>query len=467
MSGRERALQDMRAELPGEPAGRRLNTWKEIAGFFGRDERTVRRWETTRSLPVRRLPSGPRSLVFAYEGELQEWLHRRGDIEPSAMPPAAAETLSARPAWPPLRYAAALAAIAVILIVVSVALRFQQPSPGPIAAPAHPPTAEARSFYEAGLYAWQTRTPESLTRAVDDFTQAIVDDPQYAEAYVGLANCYNLLREYSTMAPDYAFPRAKSAAERAIALNPRLGGAHAALAFVDFHWLRDIKSARREFARAIALAPRDATAHHWYATFLLTIGEYPQAVAQIDQAEALDTASTAIRADRAFILFHAGRTDESFALLRQLEQAQPLFASTHYYLAVIYRARGNNGEYLREFAAFADSRGDDADRAIAAAGMTGLAAGGHVGMLRGMLATERQLFAADKLPAYALAETCADLGDTKNTLAYLRTSLDRRETNSAGLAVAPVFNRLHANPEFRTLAAMAASPAPPVPRQTP
>ena len=457
----------MRAELRGEPAGRRLNTWKEIATFFGRDERTVRRWEATRSLPVRRLPSGPRSLVFAYEGELQEWLHKCGDTEPLAALSAAAETPLPRPAWLPSRYAAALAAIVAILIVVSAGFRFEQPSPGSTASPAHPPGAEARSFYEAGLYAWQTRTPAGLMRAVDDFTQAIVDDPQYAEAYVGLANCYNLLREYSTMAPDYAFPRAKSAAERAIALNPRLGGAHAALAFVDFHWLRDIKSARREFARAVALAPRDATAHHWYATFLMTIGEYPQAIAEIDQAEALDTASTSIRADKAFILFHAGRADESIALLRQLEQAQPLFASTHYYLAVIYRARGNDGEYLREFAAFANSRGDDADRVIAASGSTGFAAGGHAGMLRGMLATERQLFAADKLPAYALAETYADLGDTKNALAYLRTSLDRRETNSAGLAVAPAFDGLHANSDFRALAAMAALPAPPVPRQTP
>lgn len=64
----------MRAEAT-EAQGRRLKTWKEIASFFGCDERTVKRWEETRGLPVRRLPNGSRSAVFAYEGELRAWLN--------------------------------------------------------------------------------------------------------------------------------------------------------------------------------------------------------------------------------------------------------------------------------------------------------------------------------------------------------------------------------------------------------
>src|SRR6185437_6095616 len=129
----------------------------------------------------------------------------------------------------------------------------------------HAPSAEAEKFYRAGLYGWQSRTPAGLTEAVDDFTQAIVRDPQYAEAYAGLATCYNLLREYTAMPPDYAFPRAKAAAERAIALDPSLADGHLALAFADFWWAHDTKAARREFVRAVALAPQSATAHHWYA----------------------------------------------------------------------------------------------------------------------------------------------------------------------------------------------------------
>src|SRR5215469_14761027 len=81
MSGRERACRGMGAESRSEPGGRRLNTWKEIAGFFGCDERTVKRWEASRRLPVRRLPNGSRSAVFAYEAELRAWLDGGGAAE--------------------------------------------------------------------------------------------------------------------------------------------------------------------------------------------------------------------------------------------------------------------------------------------------------------------------------------------------------------------------------------------------
>lgn len=54
--------------------GQRLSSWKEIAAFFGKDERTVKRWETVRGLPVRRVPGGTRTSVFAYVDELEAWL---------------------------------------------------------------------------------------------------------------------------------------------------------------------------------------------------------------------------------------------------------------------------------------------------------------------------------------------------------------------------------------------------------
>src|SRR6185312_1061209 len=174
----------------------------------------------------------------------------------------------------------------------------------------HLPNTEAQAFYNAGLFEWQSRTPAGLRHAIDDFTQAIVRDPQYAEAYAGLAHCYELLREYTTVTPDYAFPRAKAAADRAIALDPSLADAHLALAFADFYWSHDAVTARRELQGAVSLAPGNAVAHHWYATFLLEMAEYREAIAQIDRAAALDTESVAIQADKGLILFYAGRHDE-------------------------------------------------------------------------------------------------------------------------------------------------------------
>src|SRR6202044_2904294 len=108
--------------------------------------------------------------------------------------------------------------------------------------------------------------------------------------------------------PDQTYPRAAAAARRAIALDPSIAEAHAALAFADFYWSRDTEAADREFRRALALDPENSVTHHWYATFLMTIGESGAALAEIERAENLDSESNAIPADKALILFHGGQT---------------------------------------------------------------------------------------------------------------------------------------------------------------
>ena len=454
----------MGAETSGDPGNRQLKTWKEIAAFFGRDERTVKRWEAERGLPVRRLPNGSRSTVYAYERDLAAWLDRSGEYKSPDMAPPIAHTPLARIRWP--RRGHVLAGIAAILCAaVAVAfLLLNERAALPIhTAPAvrtaaRAPNAEAVSFYRAGLYEWQTRTPAGLTHAVDDFTQAIVHDPLYAEAYAGLANAYNLLREFSTMPPEESFPRAKAAAEQAIALDPSLGDAHAALAFVDFYWSRDPQAARREFQRAIALEPRNATAHHWYATFLMTIGESAPALAEINKAEALDSSSTAILADRGLILFYAGRPEEAAALLQRIEQTEPHFYSAHGYLATVDLARGDDAGFVRELAAAAAARNDQPAAAIAAAAARGLSAGGHVGMFQAMLGEQQHLYAEGQGTAYALAQSFAELGDQKNAMANLELSLSRHESQITTLATDPWFATLRRTRDFRALMARAGLP---------
>jgi tetratricopeptide (TPR) repeat protein len=100
------------------------------------------------------------------------------------------------------------------------------------------------------------------------FTQAIVLDPSFAKAYAGLADCYNLILEYTAMPEEEAFPRAYTAASKAVELDPNLAEAHRALAFPTFWWKHDVANAEREFERAIALNPNDRLAHLGYANAL-------------------------------------------------------------------------------------------------------------------------------------------------------------------------------------------------------
>jgi DNA-binding winged helix-turn-helix (wHTH) protein/Tfp pilus assembly protein PilF len=174
-----------------------------------------------------------------------------------------------------------------------------------------PANQEAKDLYLQGRYYWNKRTPDDLQKAVDYFTQAIVHDPGYSDAYVGLADCYNLLREYSAMKSSEAYPRALAAARKAVELDDKSSQAHASLAFVSFWGMWDAATADREFRRAIELDPNNANAHHWYAPVLGTMGRHSEALTEIERAQALDPTSKSVLADKGIILYGIGRQQEA------------------------------------------------------------------------------------------------------------------------------------------------------------
>jgi tetratricopeptide (TPR) repeat protein len=447
----------MSIDQDDEAAELRLKSWKEIATFLGCDERTAKRWEATRGLPVRRLQLGPRSGVFAYRSEIQQWL--RNEKTELARRDAIRDHASAEKAWSqrqgsgksvPLRNAiGALAVLAIAALAIAAVILSWQELKG--SQRSRPPNEEAQSHYRSGLADWRTRTPESLAQAVDQFTQAIVHDPQYAAAYVGLANCYNLLREYSVMPSAYAFPRAKAAAERAVALDPSLADAHASLAFVDFYWSYNSANAVHEFQKAIKLDPNNATTHHWYANVLTMMRDFPRALVEINKAQKLDPGSDAIAADKGLLLFHAGDIEEASILLRQLEQTAPNFSSPHSYLAGIDLADGDDADFLRELSVAAEIAHDVQLRDMANAGARGLAHGGRTGMIQSLIAYQENLFSQGKGDAYILARLYASTGEADKAIIYLRLSIARRETQAVALNVDAEFSLLRKLPAFRRI----------------
>src|SRR5271168_2792485 len=380
----------MAAHTEPLPAKQRLDSWKEIAAFFDRDERTVKRWEKERGLPVYRVPGSARGGVFAYAEELAEWLqsphHDWESVENSAgektsagegrdraVPanlltirvPAEVPAPTLHLVPPPSRMATArtfLWLVPLVLIAGSfLVFSFGHREPrykNALAAP-QPPSAEAQDLYLKGRYHFEKRTPDDLNQAVDFFTQAIVHDPGYAAPYVGLADSYNLLREFSVMPPQEAFPRARAAAAKAVELDPSSAEAHNSLAFASFWGFFDVATAEREFKRAIELNPGLPRAHHWYATFLIETGRIQEGLLEIERARQLDPSSTPILADKGCILAAAGKTEEARTLLMQLAASQPEFVPPHRYLAEdIYFREGNYAGYLTESATVARLRHD-------------------------------------------------------------------------------------------------------------
>ena len=211
-----------------------------------------------------------------------------------------------------------------------------------------PANREAEDFYLKGRFYWNKRTPESLNQALEAFTQAIAHDPNYSDAYVGLADCYNLLREFSAMPGNEAYFKAFAAAKKAVELDPQSSEAHASLAFVTFFGMWDAADAEKEFRRAIELDPNNAKAHHWYATFLHALSRHDEALTEIDLARKLAPDSSSILADKGELLWAAGHHEQALQLLKQLEAAEPDFISPHRYLRFAYFETGDYPNYIVE-----------------------------------------------------------------------------------------------------------------------
>lgn len=459
---------------------RRLDSWKEIAAFFGRDERTVKRWEKEKGLPVHRLPENTGARVFAFTDELTRWMkgpsptgpkpvleQRLAPAQPAASNPHdALVPASARPSRVSPFWIAAAVFVSMGLLIAyyfnsSRRSRLQAATHSAVAGLGTPSSSQrsstmgtdavTRELYLTGRYHWDKRTPDDLNKAVDYFSQAIARDPNYAPAYVGLANCYSLMREFAAMPSNEAFPRALAAAKKATELDGSSAEAHNALALVTFYWNWDVDGAEREFRRAITLDPNYVTAHHWYATFLMVLGRYSEALQQIDRARQLDPASTPILADRALILFHQGDRDQAISLLHQLAASQPDFYSTHRYLSHLFLDNGDYQNYLEEAGkAAALSRNAD-EMAIVRAAENGYRSGGRMEMLQSILRLQKKYFEAGRMPAYYIAKTYGRMGNSDEALRYLKISFQRHEVDFLAIRVDEALTGLHDNASFKQL----------------
>jgi tetratricopeptide (TPR) repeat protein len=153
-----------------------------------------------------------------------------------------------------------------------------------------PPWVRHAGQYQAylkGRYFWNKRTRDGLKKAIEYFSRAIEKDPNYAEAYSGLADSYALSGdwEYGVLSPQDAFPRARAAATKALALDESLGAAHTSLAFALDLYGWDWEAAEKEYKLAIALNPGYATAHHWYAWHLIVTGRNGEGIFELRKAE--------------------------------------------------------------------------------------------------------------------------------------------------------------------------------------
>jgi TolB-like protein/DNA-binding winged helix-turn-helix (wHTH) protein/lipoprotein NlpI len=180
--------------------------------------------------------------------------------------------------------------------------------------------AAAYEAYLKGRYFLRQPDEQALVRARDFFEQAIVADPAFAPAHVGLSNYFTAT---DSMEPREAMRRARASALRALALDPGSATAHAALAFVHYFGDWDWSAAEREFARAIALDPNDAATRRWHALFLSAMGRHATAAEEVQRAIALDPVSISAFDAAGAVWSNARRFDRVLEQARRIAELAP------------------------------------------------------------------------------------------------------------------------------------------------
>jgi tetratricopeptide (TPR) repeat protein len=165
-----------------------------------------------------------------------------------------------------------------------------------------------------------------LYTAIGEFQKAIEIDPEYALAFVGLADCYNLLSLYGMARPHDTFPQAKKAARRAIELDDTLGEAHSSLAYAMSRYDWDQRGAEEEFLRAIELNPNYATAHFWYAENLMIQKRFNEAIEEFNLALELDPVSLIINASLGMQYYYKGEPEKALQQVKKAMEMDPNFA---------------------------------------------------------------------------------------------------------------------------------------------
>ena len=313
----------------------------------------------------------------------------------------------------------------------------------------HTENPEAHRSYLKGRYHLNRLSEAALRRAIECFESAIEHDPRYALAHVGLAEAYGLLSFFNLLPPRAVVPQAKQAAERALALDPELPEAHAALATLHKVYDWDWERAGARFRRALEIKPSCATARRLYASYLGGLGRSQDALSEMEVAQALDPLSLVISTELGWLLYLGRRFEEAAEQSRKTLEMEPRFPPALYVLGLAEEGAGRSAEAA---ALFEDVVGRSAENPAA------LAALGHLHAVAGRrdeaanaLERLRDLASRGYVSPYWLALVCCGLGESDAALEWLEKAHDAHDVWLVWLNVDPRLDPLRDAARFQDL----------------
>ena len=304
---------------------------------------------------------------------------------------------------------------------------------------------EAHNAYLQGHFYFQRRNLEDYRKAVDFFDQAIRFDSDYALAYAERSEAWAWIGDLTSENKKEAWKAAGSDAEKAVAVDPNLAEAHAALGWVRFFIEWKFDEGMAELKRAQQLWPWNPTASDLLARVVIYLGQFEEAEKMARQSIELDPLAYQARISLARVLFAEGKLDETEAAARKAAELQPTAAGNHRFQVFVAIQRGDGEAALRE----AQLEPNEGYRRfeLALADYTR-------GDRRAADAALAELIAKDRdFLAYQVAQVYAWRGENDKALEWLQVSLDTHDTGTVSLLIDPLLRGLQHDPRYNSLLA--------------
>jgi tetratricopeptide (TPR) repeat protein len=308
---------------------------------------------------------------------------------------------------------------------------------------------EAFQFYLKGRYFWNKRTADNLKKAMEQFQQAADKDPNYALAYVGLADCYIVLEEYAGTPSRETVPKARAFALRALQLDSSLAEAHTSLAYVHqlvWEW----EEAEKTFRRALELNPNYPTTHHWYSLYLNDTRRFEEGFSEIKLAHELDPLSLVIALNVANYYLNRGDPNSAIEGCKRIIALDPNYPRGYEVLGWAYLMQARYAEALAEIQKAVDLSFRRDRRTVRSLGYA-YALSGKRDEAVVILKELQEKYARHEGPAFDVAAIYAGLGDKDQAFAWLEKGFADRSGRLGRINWEVGFESLRSDPRFADL----------------
>jgi len=307
---------------------------------------------------------------------------------------------------------------------------------------AAPSNVEAHNAYLQAHFHFLRRNVEAYRKAISYFDDAIRLDSNYALAYAERSEALTLLGDLAGERP-ITYPKARSDAEKAVAIAPWLAEAHAALGWMRFFVEWKFAEGLNELQRARELSPANPTANDLLARVIVYVGRIDDAERQARYAVEIDPLSVSTQFNLARVLFNAGKLDEAEAAGRKVAELQPTASSSHRFQALVAVQRGDGEAVLREANLEPDENFHRFELALAH-----YLLGNHKEADEAL--ADLTAHAHDRL-AYQIAEAYAVRAEPDKAFEWLQISFNQRDGGTLSLLVDPLLRNLHGDPRYKEL----------------